>query len=154
MGSGSSKRIQQEAKPSETMVFLGGTCGSSTWRGDIACPILDSLGVTYWNPQVPADKWKPEMIPAENRAKETARVLLFVVDGSTRGVMSMVEAAYYMGAGRRVVLFIEDVPDSFSSSEEEVKDLNRGRKYLRTLGNEVTDSIDAAVRRAAFLACQ
>ena len=36
-------------------VFLGGTCGQSTWRKDIAIPHLQRSGITFFNPQ--QDDW-------------------------------------------------------------------------------------------------
>ena len=41
-------------------VFLGGACGKSTWRKDIAIPLLEQAGVAYFNPQV--DEWRPELV--------------------------------------------------------------------------------------------
>ena len=41
-------------------VFLGGACGKSTWRKDIAIPLLEKAGVAYFNPQV--DEWRPELV--------------------------------------------------------------------------------------------
>ena len=38
-------------------VFLGGTCGQSTWRKDIAIPHLQRSGITFFNPQ--QDDWHP-----------------------------------------------------------------------------------------------
>ena len=35
-------------------VFLGGACGSTTWRRDVAIPYLKREGLTYWNPQARA----------------------------------------------------------------------------------------------------
>ena len=37
-------------------------------------------------------------------------VLLFAIGGDTLSVASMVEAAYYMGRGRRLVLVLSDIP--------------------------------------------
>ena len=31
-------------------VFLGGSCNPTTWRKDEAIPLLDSLGISYFNP--------------------------------------------------------------------------------------------------------
>ena len=33
-------------------VFLGGSCNPTTWRKDIAIPLLDAAGSSYYNPQV------------------------------------------------------------------------------------------------------
>ena len=40
--------------PSTCDVFLGGACGETTWRKDVAIPLLEQAGVSYWNPQVSA----------------------------------------------------------------------------------------------------
>ena len=83
-------------------VFLGGACGATTWRKDIAIPYLRARGISFWNPQV--DDWHPGLIVEENFHKETSRILLFIVDGSTRGVASMIETAEFLARGRKVVL--------------------------------------------------
>ena len=31
-------------------VFLGGSCNPTTWRQEVAIPILKNLGITYYNP--------------------------------------------------------------------------------------------------------
>ncbi|KAL6257779.1 hypothetical protein P5V15_011364 [Pogonomyrmex californicus] len=80
----SSKRMAYE-------VFLGGSCNPTTWRSDIAIPTLQNLGITYYNPQV--SQWGPELIAQEYEAKQTARVLLFVIDNQTRNSAGIIEAA-------------------------------------------------------------
>ncbi|XP_057319221.1 uncharacterized protein LOC130663782 [Microplitis mediator] len=72
-------------------VFLGGSCNPTTWRSEIAIPTLQRLGITYYNPQV--SQWGPELIAQEYEAKETAQVLLFVIDNETRNTASIIEAA-------------------------------------------------------------
>ncbi|VDQ06605.1 unnamed protein product [Trichobilharzia regenti] len=32
------------------VVFLGGACNPTTWRKDVVIPILESLGLSYYNP--------------------------------------------------------------------------------------------------------
>ena len=84
-------------------VFLGGACGKTSWRKDIAIPAFDAAGISYYNPQV--DEWHPGLMAAENHAKDTARTLMFVVDSETRGVASMIETAEHIArATARVVL--------------------------------------------------
>lgn len=46
-----------------TAVFLGGSCGKTTWRSDIAIPMFDAAGVKYYNPQ--RDDWSPELVTIE-----------------------------------------------------------------------------------------
>ncbi|XP_043668708.1 uncharacterized protein LOC122629390 [Vespula pensylvanica] len=72
-------------------VFLGGSCNPTTWRSEIAIPTLQRLGITYYNPQV--SQWGPELIAQEYEAKQTARVLLFVIDNQTRNSAGIIEAA-------------------------------------------------------------
>lgn len=119
-------------------VFLGGVCGDTTWRKTIAIPALEAAGVSYYNPQLGPGEWTPAHQALEAQAKTEAKIWLFVVDGSTRGVASMVEAAFAIGKGIEMVLVLGDVaPDApFVSSPSEAKDLNRGRAYLREVAVE------------------
>jgi hypothetical protein len=36
----------------DNLVFLGGSCGKTTWRKNIAIPFLEAASITYYNPQV------------------------------------------------------------------------------------------------------
>ena len=117
-------------------VFLGGTCGSSDWRVGVAIPHLMSLGVSYYNPQ--AVCWSPALVPWESLMKVICPILLFVISGETRGITSMIEAAEKVGQlgrdgdSQQLIIAIEDVVSGVHDySESELKDLNRGRAYLR-----------------------
>ena len=114
-------------------VFLGGACNPTTWRKNIAIPILERAGIPYYNPQV--DDWSEDLVALEAKHKQGAKILLFVVNGATRSIASMVEAAELIAAGRRIVLVLEDIPEGQKISEgtisgRELKDLNRARAYL------------------------
>ncbi|XP_058806038.1 uncharacterized protein LOC131672678 isoform X2 [Phymastichus coffea] len=85
-------------------VFLGGSCNPTTWRADIAIPTLQSLGITYYNPQV--SYWCPELIAEEFEAKERARVLLFVIDERTRNTAGIIEAAELAGTRRDSLVLV------------------------------------------------
>ena len=115
-------------------VFLGGTCGSTPWRKEIAIPKLEAFRVKCFDPEV-AD-WTPECIPREAEAKANAAVLLFFIDGSTRGIASMIEAVEYAHSGRAVICHIQDIPDGTviegqTVTGRELKDLNRARAYCK-----------------------
>lgn len=129
-------------------VFLGGSCNPTTWRKDTAIPLLEKYGITYYNPQV--EEWHEGLIEEENKAKNGAQVLLFAIDDMTRGVMSIAEAAFYIGQQRKVVLVIQDYPVD-AANPAEGKDMNRGRAYLRTLAKEfevpVFDDVASAIER-------
>ena len=132
-------------------VFLGGSCDPTTWRRDVAMPALDAAGITYYNPQV--TDWKPELVEIEARAKEEADTLLFVVDGQTRAIASMLEAAECICDNREVVLVINDIPDGTEIAGQEVtvrelKDLNRARVYLADIAKRHGVLVFATVAEA------
>jgi len=90
---------------SNFQVFLGGACNPTSWRQDVAIPILSQHSISFYNPQRP--DWDPQMIEIEDQAKQVADVLLFVVDNKTRSTSSMVEAAYLTGRDCSVFLVVK-----------------------------------------------
>jgi len=141
-------------------IFLGGTCGTSTWRQKIAIPVLEAAGVTYYNPQLGIGEWTPACEAAEMVAKERADVLLFVISAETRGVASIGEAAYLLGCRRPLALMVADIGESDCIdgrllTVEERNDLNRGRIFVRSMAHEigvpVFSSVQAAVEHAIQL---
>lgn len=140
-------------------VFLGGGCGTTTWRRDAAIPALEAAGVSYHNPQLAPGEWTPAHELLDMRAKDEADVLLFVISGTTRGVASIAEVSYLLAAGRPLALVVEDVPadavfDGRPVGQAERDDLNRGRLFVRTMAreqgvpvfDEVADAAAHAVR--------
>jgi hypothetical protein len=143
-----------------SQVFLGGTAGATTWRADIAIPMLESAGVSYFNPQLPPGAWTEECEAAEMLAKDSAGVLLFVLTPETRGIATVAEIAFYLGIARPLALCIEPVSegaifDQRVVTPSERDDLNRGRIFVRTMaaqcGVPLHASIDQAVRHAIEL---
>ncbi len=107
-------------------------------------PFLDSLGVSYFNPQV--DEWHPDLIAVEREAKERAKIHFFVVNNQTRGLASMIEVAelvsrafFSRNSNVHVLVMIDDVParNHVIAGEEltvaAIQDLNRARMYLREI---------------------
>lgn len=149
-------------------IFLGGSCDPTTWRKDVAIPLLDAKGVAYFNPQVAdwdaADAaYKAQgiaggMTEFEAQQKLAASALVFVIDGSTRAVASMLESLSFAGLGRRVFVSIENMPDGTviagqTVTGRELKDLNRARSYLRdelsrhpsaSVHGSITEAVQAA----------
>ncbi|XP_071051661.1 uncharacterized protein [Onthophagus taurus] len=134
-------------------VFLGGSCNPTTWRVDTAIPELQKHGISYYNPQVPM--WAPELVAAEHNAKESASVLLYVVDSQTRSVSGMIEVAYLVASGRCVVLVA--YPYSLGQTimgeiitKRECFDLVSGQTTLLTLvkshGIKVHDNLKSAIQ--------
>lgn len=85
-------------------VFLGGSCNPTTWRADVAIPTLNTLGISFYNPQV--SDWTPDLIELEHRAKEKARVLFFVMDSETRATAGAIEAAHIAGSNSKQLVLV------------------------------------------------
>src|SRR5581483_6893909 len=141
-------------------VFLGGACGNTTWRQDIAIPALEAAGITYFNPQLGVGEWSAHREAADMRAKDEADVLLFVISDQTRAVASIAEVAYLIGTHRSLALVINDINDDCIVdgqivSQEERDDLNRGRLFVRTMAKEhgiaVYKDVESAVQHAVDL---
>lgn len=127
---------QQSLQSLNIRVFLGGACGSSTWRQNIAIPLLESNSITYYNPHVA--EWHSNLISLEQLMKVWCKVLLFVIDESSRSCGSMVEAAALISEGRNIVIVLCDIQphtiiNNISISVDEARDINRGRQYLYDL---------------------
>ncbi|HMX29103.1 MAG TPA: nucleoside 2-deoxyribosyltransferase domain-containing protein, partial [Blastocatellia bacterium] len=142
-------------------IFLGGACGRTTWRREIAIPALEAAGITYYDPQLDFGAWTPAREAEEMRAKDEADVLLFVITGETRGVAGLAEAAYLLAARRPLALVVTDVLESHGFDGQptgawERDDLNRGRIFVRTMaachGVPVFAEIADAVQHAITLA--
>lgn len=133
-------------------VFLGGACGTTTWRKDVAIPLLHDAGVSFYDPQVGVGEWTETHEIADQRAKTAAEVLLFVITEATRGVASVAEVAYLIAGGRPLALCLRMLP----GDSQEVQDLNRGRLFLRSMALEhgvpVFDDEAGATRYAIALA--
>ncbi|XP_013144282.1 PREDICTED: uncharacterized protein LOC106107823 [Papilio polytes] len=123
-----------EASPPPCEVFLGGSCNPTTWRSDIAIPMLKKMGITYFNPQV--EDWSTELMEVEHRAKSAARALLFVLDSETRAVAASVEAAHLAAAPRDLLLVLRpytrhQLIGNETITDQEYVELSRARATLQ-----------------------
>lgn len=131
-----SNLVKEKEEPKQ--VFLGGACGLTTWRKDIAIPLLEAASVSYHDPQMPLGAWKEDDQFDEMRRKDECLVQLFVINGSTRGVASVAEVAYLIGARKPVAIVLEDIAagaDVYGKEVDAVEadDLNRGRIFVRAM---------------------
>jgi hypothetical protein len=140
--------------PARPDVFLGGSCNPTTWRTEVVIPLLEAADISYYNPHI--RQWIPELVDIEAKAKAQALNFLYVIDGETRPIGSMVEvAAMLVDDPSAMYLVIEDVPaglviDGQAIGDRELEDLNKGRAYLRDLASKydviVHESVMAATR--------
>jgi len=139
-------------------VYLGGSMDSSnTWRNDIAIPELKKNALTFFNPQTTSEPMalcSRRLLPIEAASMDNARVLLFVILGNSLSVKAMCEAAYYIGLGRKVVMCLEQMPETLiieskPLSQEAWKDFKRGRCYFSDMANRegvpIFDNIPEAI---------
>lgn len=138
------------------MVFLGGSCGMTTWREDIAIPFLRKHHITFYNPQLPpGTEWSPDLIQVEADAKKYAQYNLFVINSQTSGIASMIEATKLVcESPHRIALVLEDFQTDDPLQFHTVKDVNRGRKFLKSIldeyGLQVHTSIQSALDDIKF----
>ncbi len=83
-------------------VFLGGTCGSSTWREEFVKK-LDLNKVSIFNPLV--NTWNTYNQIEEDKHKKEDDLCLFVITPETDGFYSFVEAADYSNKYPNKTLF-------------------------------------------------
>uniref|UniRef100_A0AAR5Q3L5 Nucleoside 2-deoxyribosyltransferase like protein n=1 Tax=Dendroctonus ponderosae TaxID=77166 RepID=A0AAR5Q3L5_DENPD len=117
-------------------VFLGGSCNPTTWRADTAIPELQKHGISFYNPQVSI--WAPELLAQEHDAKQSASVLLFVIDSQTRSTVGMLEVAYLVACGRCVIVVAQPyrIGQTIMGeviTDKEYYDLVQGQKSLLDL---------------------
>lgn len=121
--------LMEASFPGESyFVFLGGSCGTTTWRRDIAIPALEKNGISYYNPQV-AD-WNPSLVEKEKNAKKNSQCLVFVISRETSSAASMIEAAYYIGLKRACLFLHADKVLPGQAKEIAPADVTRARAYL------------------------
>ncbi|KFD72683.1 hypothetical protein M514_01809 [Trichuris suis] len=99
------KFVHQKSMSLKYDVFLGGSCGASSWRED-AIAHLERLGLTFFNPQ--RNFWKEDMVKLERYAKENSRVLLFVVDYRQRSLVTLIEIVYLAALQAPLIVVLPD----------------------------------------------
>lgn len=79
------KVLLVENRKSTKKVFLGGTCGTSTWRDKL----IPMLTIDYFNPVV--TEWTESDKKREIRERKKADYLLYVITPAMKGVYSIAE---------------------------------------------------------------
>ena len=138
-------------------VFLGGACGNTTWRRDIAIPMLKAAGITYYDPQLGMGEWTTDYEATEMHYKDEADVMLWIISDTTRGIASIAEAAYYIAEKRPLALAMNFLPDDALINGNPIDtierdDINRGRIFVRTMAKErgvpLFETVEGAVNHA------
>lgn len=89
-----------------TKLFLGGTCGDSTWRNDLM-PVLDEFGMNYFNPVV--EDWNEDAQKEEDRQKSICDTHLYGLTKEQSGAYTFFEIGYSLYEGKKVVILNIDL---------------------------------------------
>ena len=120
-------------------VFLGGTCGSSTWRNKLIPQLSENIEA--FNPVV--ENWTPECQELEDYHKAHDDVNLFVITPETNAPYSLfeigVEAA--KNPGRTVVCFLDNENGTVFEGQQ-AKAVKKIAKDLKQMGVSVYDNLD------------
>lgn len=127
-------------------VFLMGTVGGGysdrnrdCWREYEIMPLLDELGVTYYNPVV--ENWTPNHARIEARVIEQAETIVYVVTEGHPSIGSLAESGWAtlsaLERDQLVILFIN--PNS--SDDESARAREIVLSQARTLAPELDDLV-------------
>ena len=121
-------------------VFLGGTCGSSTWRDELAEYLdFEMEGMGLVDPRVSDYVWERDS-KLEELAKENCPIIVFGITNTpnTASIYSFVEASWLAAKGKTVIVYCN--PEEF---EEPVKkSIKNSLKFLESNGIILTSTIN------------
>ena len=121
-------------------VFLGGTCGESTWR-DKLIPMLERKGIPYFDPVVP--DWTLECQTKEDEVKASADTInLFVLTHHMKGVFSVAEVVDCSNKNPAGTILMVD---TVGFEGHELKSLKAVEKLVRKNGAAVLTSLEEVV---------
>ena len=121
-------------------IFLGGTCNNSTWREELM-PMLDSIGINYFNPVV--DIWDEHAQAEEILQRKTCDIVLYVITKELSGVYSIAEVTDDSNKiPDKTILCI--LYDGFDISQQ--NSLRAVANLVKNNGSMVVDSLDDIIK--------
>ena len=124
-------------------VFLGGTCGGSTWRNQII-PMLEKAGINYFDPVV--SDWTPDCKAEELRQRKICDVLLYVITPKMKGVYSIAEVVQdsCFSPEKTVMVLLED-DGGLVFDEGQLRSLTAVAEMVDRNGSNVFYDLESAV---------
>lgn len=112
--------VDQDNSTEDAQVFLMGTVGGDyedpnrdCWREDIVQPVLDELGVTYYNPVV--SNWTEENAEVEARVIAQAETIVLVITETSPSIGSLSESGWAvlsaLERGQTIIVYIDPTSD-------------------------------------------
>ena len=122
-------------------VFLGGTCGKSTWRNELI-PLLE---IDYFNPVV--DDWDEKAYQKELYEREHCDYVLYVITKDMEGVYSIAEVIDDSNKrpNKTIFMFIED-----GFSKAQIKSLDAVGKMVEKNGGTWHKYIFDPIKNLSF----
>ncbi len=115
-------------------VFLGGTCGSSTWRNEL----IPMLKIDYFNPVV--EDWTPECQEQEIIERKTCDIVLYTITPEMEGVYSIAEVVDDSNKRPEKTMFCLLGEDKFS--EGALRSLKAVEKMVKENGVYITSNLE------------
>jgi len=117
-------------------VFLGGTCGTSTWREKI----IPHLEIDYFNPIVP--DWNEQARKEEEKQKSTSDYRLYVITPDSHSLYSIAEVVDDSNTfPDKTILTILRNTKNGEFTKYEIKSLEAISKLVRNNGARVFHSL-------------
>jgi len=123
-------------------VYLGGRDQGSSWREDIAIPLLRTMNIAYNDPTLFEDL--PDRVSLRLRARERSRVRLYVVEEG-RDLATLIEATSQIASGHSTCVVV--IPSSSSSTS---KGWNRAMGYLAAVASSQGVKVFTRIKAAVF----
>ena len=120
-------------------IFLGGSCGSSTWRNKLIPMLNDNIDA--FNPIV--EDWTPECQEIEDYHKANDDINLFVITPETKSTYSLFEIGVEAtkNSKRTVVCFLDN-ENGAEYDNHEKKSIKKIAQDLKSMGVEVYDNLE------------
>jgi hypothetical protein len=147
--------VKVDRSTEDAQVFLMGTIGGAyedpnrdCWREDVVQPVLDELGVSYFNPVV--SNWTPESAEIEARVIAQAETIVLVITASSPSIGSLAESGWAVLSaierGQTIIIYI--APDSSNEDSWRARQivLSQASTLEGNLDNVIiVDSLDEVV---------
>lgn len=124
------------ARASAEHVFLGGTCGETTWRKSFIA-LLEKNGIPYFNPQLAKGvEWKSEHAVREKKELLRATIVVMVITNDTTGIVSLLELSelftkFNASSNRKTLIAYVEGPERAMAKESTGKDRLRAIEFLK-----------------------
>jgi hypothetical protein len=147
--------VEVDRSTEDAQVFLMGTIGGAyedpkrdCWREETVQPVLDELGVSYFNPVV--SNWTEENAEIEARVIAQAETIVLVITAKHPSIGSLAESGWAVLSaierGQTIIIYI--APDSSNEESWRARQIVLSQAYplAENLDNVlIVDSLDEVV---------